>query len=504
VQEARVSRTSPNLLSGPRAVHAQQLRLATLVAIAQDEAAARRRRARRIWGVSVFVALSSVGIVFQSCAGSKSTTAAAGKDNQPLLFSGKKSASKKSAHDARDADESAEKPDKSTFDKAATDLQALFDAGTVGGAAAEPTDPGTPALQTDPASAPRPSSRRNLPPAPPTAHEPAQPTPAATSPETTSGASIPMSVEAALPATKTPEQRRAELTAELASLLRPDAANNPDVMQALSSLIALEAVQPGAATPEIEAALKPLSPDEAATARVARDIVRALSADSKLLGDAAALREELTRQLERLTGTTDAPAADTLSLETAALCTRVESFGRYTPYAGNRFLAGRTNPAIVYVEVDHFTQRAVSELLSPGLDTAHAGDEALAVELAMRAELYHDDGSRQWRSSEAVIRDTSRTRRRDFFLVQRIDLPSNLSVGKYNLKVTVRDRLAPGGGAEAEIAIPIQIIADAGLLGGSDPIPKTPAKPVLNAPVAGPEPLKVTPAAVPVASRPHK
>ena len=103
----------------------------------------------------------------------------------------------------------------------------------------------------------------------------------------------------------------------------------------------------------------------------------------------------------------------------------------------------------------------------------------------MRAELFHDDGSRQWRSAEAVIRDTSRTRR-DFFLVQRIDLPANLSVGKYNLKVTVRDRLAGEGGAEAELAVPIQIVADAGLLGGGDPVTPPAAKPVSSAPVAGP------------------
>jgi len=86
------------------------------------------------------------------------------------------------------------------------------------------------------------------------------------------------------------------------------------------------------------------------------------------------------------------------------------------------------------------------------------------------------------------VRDRSRTRRRDFYIVQRIDLPANLSVGKYNLKVAVRDRHAPGG-AEAEAVVPIQIVADASLLAGGEP-PARIAQAVRGAPVAGPEPVR--------------
>lgn len=459
-------RRAPDLLSGPRALYAQQLRLATLIAIAQDEAAARRRRARRVWSLSVFGALASVGIVFQSCAGSKS--AAGAESDKPLIV-------------PKSGDQT-DKPNKSAYDKAATDLQALFDAGLVPGGSQ--ADPGLPALQPD-ANGPAPSSRWADP--NPVPADPAPTVPAASKPTAQSpGSALDQ------PTSKTREQRRAELTAELAGLLRPDAANNPDVLRALSSLIALEAVEPGAATPEIEAAIKPLSPDEAGAARVASDIVRTLASDPKLIADPIALRAELTRQLARLTTAPGAPTGEGLGFGTVALCSRVESFGRYTPFTGNRFLAGRTNPAIVYAEVENFTQRPVTEA-DGASGTAHrnADPDELAVELTIRAELFHDDGSRQWRSAEAAVRDIARTRRRDFFLVQRIDLPANLSVGKYNLKVTVRDRL--GGDAVVETTIPITIVADPGLLGGGPSPMDAAPKPIAGVPTAGPQPLGTGP-----------
>ena len=44
--------------------------------------------------------------------------------------------------------------------------------------------------------------------------------------------------------------------------------------------------------------------------------------------------------------------------------------------------------------------------------------------------------------------------------MQRIDLPANLSVGRYNLKVLVRDQRT---GQEVERALPLEIVADAKL-----------------------------------------
>ena len=54
---------------------------------------------------------------------------------------------------------------------------------------------------------------------------------------------------------------------------------------------------------------------------------------------------------------------------------------------------------------------------------------------------------------------TSKTRR-DFFTTQLIALPPALSVGKYHLKIRVRDEHS---GAEAEDSVPFQMVADAKL-----------------------------------------
>ena len=67
------------------------------------------------------------------------------------------------------------------------------------------------------------------------------------------------------------------------------------------------------------------------------------------------------------------------------------------------------------------------------------GDGQWVVNLGQTLSLYHTDGTLAWKRTEQVLRDVSRNVRRDYYLVQRIDLPPTLSVGTYNLKVTVRD-----------------------------------------------------------------
>lgn len=161
--------------------------------------------------------------------------------------------------------------------------------------------------------------------------------------------------------------------------------------------------------------------------------------------------------------TTDA-APETLSLPFAALCSRVEGYGLYTLLPSGAFVAGRPAAMVLYTEVDHFTSTPVPVPDDPGV-TAHQ------TELTQTVTLYLDaDGSRQAAFPEATIKDVARTRRRDFYLVQRLDLPRNLSVGRYNLKVTVRDVAAK---AVAEATIPIEIVADPGVARGSQVLPAT-------------------------------
>ncbi len=142
------------------------------------------------------------------------------------------------------------------------------------------------------------------------------------------------------------------------------------------------------------------------------------------------------------------PSTSVFGVPAVALCRKVDSFGVYEPLASTTFQVGRTHTMIVYTEVEGFEQRAATTL-----DKA-AG---FASELSQTVMLYHDsDGLLAWTRPEVTIRDTTRRQRRDYYLVQRLELPSTLTIGKYNLKILVRDKLT---GAEAETTVPLSMVA---------------------------------------------
>ncbi len=86
----------------------------------------------------------------------------------------------------------------------------------------------------------------------------------------------------------------------------------------------------------------------------------------------------------------------------------------------------------------------------------------LVVELTESIAIHNDaDDLIVWKAPEATIRDVARDRRKDYYLVQRVELPARLTLGKYNLKVTVRD---VSTGATDETFIPIEIVADPALV----------------------------------------
>ncbi len=141
----------------------------------------------------------------------------------------------------------------------------------------------------------------------------------------------------------------------------------------------------------------------------------------------------------------------TLNIRTAKLCTRVKGYGVYEEFDRYAFLAGRVQPAIIYVELDHF-------------DTEAQSNGKFAVRLTSEVVLYNEtDGLPVWRQSPVAIVDESANRRRDFFVVQIIKLPDRLTVGKYRLKVTITDEV---GREVDEATIPLQIVADAALATG--------------------------------------
>lgn len=138
----------------------------------------------------------------------------------------------------------------------------------------------------------------------------------------------------------------------------------------------------------------------------------------------------------------------TLKLPTAALCTRVGGFGEYTTFSHYRFLAHSEQKVIVYLEIEDFT----SEVNSKG---------EYVTELAQQLVIYSDrDGIPVWKQDWQSAVDVTKNRRTDFFTVQVVTLPKALSVGKYQLKVHVRDEKSK---AEAETTIPFEMVADAKL-----------------------------------------
>jgi hypothetical protein len=114
----------------------------------------------------------------------------------------------------------------------------------------------------------------------------------------------------------------------------------------------------------------------------------------------------------------------------------------------------------LYSELDGFNTRPARE--SDRLQTSVPMQDQVSVDLAQEISLYHDaDGLLAWyRPAQGVV-ETSRSKRRDFYLIQIIDLPSTLSIGRFNLKITVTDRTT---GTQAQTILPIEIVADPGLI----------------------------------------
>jgi hypothetical protein len=135
----------------------------------------------------------------------------------------------------------------------------------------------------------------------------------------------------------------------------------------------------------------------------------------------------------------------TLNISDVRLCTRVTSFGRYEPLTSETFAAGKPIRALVYAEVENFGDKDFT-------------DGQRLVELSQKLALFPENGTAEiWSTREQTVREAARRTRRDFYLVQQVDLPRNLSLGSYFLKVTVMDRIT---GAQAEKNLTIRVVAE--------------------------------------------
>jgi hypothetical protein len=79
------------------------------------------------------------------------------------------------------------------------------------------------------------------------------------------------------------------------------------------------------------------------------------------------------------------------------------------------------------------------------------------TDLVQDAVLYTEGGMSVWTDKTRSVNDTARARRQDFFIVQRIDLPSELPMGRYLLKVSIEDKQSHH---VAESTQPLEITAN--------------------------------------------
>ena len=133
-----------------------------------------------------------------------------------------------------------------------------------------------------------------------------------------------------------------------------------------------------------------------------------------------------------------------LTISTAALCKSVQRFGVYEPMEPPRFVAGRKdNAAILYCEVANFSSQLNDKKL-------------WETKLKQEAVLFSETGLQVWSDKTDTVLDQSRNRLHDFFIADKIVLPSSLPVGRYLMKMTVTDLHAS---RVAEATVPIQIVA---------------------------------------------
>lgn len=126
------------------------------------------------------------------------------------------------------------------------------------------------------------------------------------------------------------------------------------------------------------------------------------------------------------------------------LCSRITNFGLFDEIATYKFPAMRPTPLLTYVEIE-------------GFKSVPGGDGKYITRVRHELELFSEsDGELVYSWPAAPAEDICGKVRRDFFLPRQIQLPSNLTVGRYRLKVRVVDEQSQ---QQAESVVAFSIIA---------------------------------------------
>ncbi|MDQ3441688.1 MAG: hypothetical protein M3478_15200 [Planctomycetota bacterium] len=135
----------------------------------------------------------------------------------------------------------------------------------------------------------------------------------------------------------------------------------------------------------------------------------------------------------------------TLTIPSLVLCRDVKQYGVYQPFENTRFPLGEKHPVVVYCEVANF----VSQLNSRSL-----WETKLKYEVLLYTD--SDKALQVWQQKSTPVVDQSHSRRRDFFIAKLLELPQDLPIGGYLMKVSIIDDTA---NRIAEATVPLQIVA---------------------------------------------
>lgn len=198
-----------------------------------------------------------------------------------------------------------------------------------------------------------------------------------------------------------------------------------------------------------------LSPTERELAESLAPLLRALAA-----GDRADAPRRIAEAIDDVARAL--PDVLPIRINDAALATDIYGFAAYRPFERYTFLAGRSNRMLLYTEPASFRTTLAAEPASRG-EASNPG--AYEVVLGLELRLFNERGSMlAWRKPEERVVIRSDRPKSEIYLGTVIDLPATLSVGRYQLKVIVRDK---ADDSEDERVIPIEIVADPRLVGRS-------------------------------------